>query len=423
MATKDEIIAELEAAEKHIATAKQMVNAVSPPDIDSVAVNPGDNIIQMMYDNPDGTVFKVHNDFVQNVGWVEFPKPCTLQSERARLIGVMYAKPDTRFIGMTLDGGDNGTILTVGDGNTLDACVLNGNIGGQQRGILVNARGVRIRNTKILNIARDIDTQAIAGWDRTDDLEVVRCQLEASGENFLLGGDQAQSADRMPRNVLVSGCLLNKRTEWRAGAPTCKNLVELKVGENIEVRDNVMDYSFVDGQIGYAIVLTVRNEYGGAPWSTIKNVTVRDNQINHIAGGFQILGRDDRPGYQSIVMENVLIWGNKITDMSNRWGGNGRQVFISGGPTGLTLDGNSFTCATTPNSALSFDQPEHKCKGLSIVNQELFTEGEYGIIGTSAPGLGKATLDFYAPNYVWDNNKVHKSGVNNINWPKGTIFV
>ena len=56
MATKQEILAELTAAEGHIATAKQMVDStgtpapIPPPSLDYVEVNPGDNIMQMIQD-------------------------------------------------------------------------------------------------------------------------------------------------------------------------------------------------------------------------------------------------------------------------------------------------------------------------------------------------------------------------------------
>lgn len=426
MATKEEILNELSAAEEHIAIAKQMVAGTGPePPSDVVQVNPGMNLLQMIADNPENTVFNVHNDFVQDCG-IEtvFAKPCTLNSQYGRLIGIFYPKPNTHFLGMILDGGNSNTILTGADGVTLDGCTLNGNVNGQHRGILANAKGMRIRKTRILNIARDIDTQAILGTNGTDDLLVSGCELEASGENILFGGDTTTSEAAIPRNIVIENNIITKRIAWRAGTPTCKNLLELKQVDTISIRGNVMDFSFVDGQAGYGIVFTVRNEYGASPWANVKNVLFENNNINHVAGGFQILGRDDRGGaYPSQIMTNVVIRNNKIADMSNQWGGNGRCIFISGGPDKLTFEGNEFQCPTIPNSAITFDQPQYKVTNLTFVDQKLMIEGEYGIFGTSAPGLGKAAIDYYAPGYVWENNKVHKSGVNNIKWPAGTIFV
>ena len=429
--TVRDILRELTLAERHIATAKDLVKGEAPPPAAVVPVNPGDNLLSMIANNPDGTTFKIHDDFVQDCGQVELAKPCTLVSEHARLIAILTVKPQTHFVGMTIDGANTGTILTGADGVTLDRCVLNGNVAGQHRGILANCRGMRIRNSKILNIAKDIDTQAIAGWNHTDDLEITACHLEASGENLLLGGDSSDSAEAMPRNVTVKGCYFSKRPEWRASSATCKNLLEIKCGVHVEIADNVLDYSFVDGQIGYAIVLTVRNEYGVSPWATIADVTIARNTIRHVAGGFQILGRDDRPGYASVPMSGVALLENTIADLSSAYGGNGKQIFISGGPDALTIDGNHFSCpdtirrssgSETPHSALCFDQPEHLCTNLVITNQEQFVEGAYGIFGTSAPGLGTPAIEMYAPGYTWVNNRVLRSG-SNISWPPGTVFV
>lgn len=434
MTNEDAILRELSKAQKHIREAKDMIRGETPPPpADVVDVLPGDNLLTMIADHPEHTVFELHDEFVQDCGQAEFAKPCTVGTQRGRLIAILAVKPQTHLIGLTIDGATTGTILTGADGVTLDACVLNGNAAGQHRGILANAKGMRIRTTKILNIQRDIDTQAIAGWDRTDDLVVSACHLEASGENFLLGGDSSSSADNMPRNVTLTGCYLSKRPEWRASAATCKNLVELKVGDTVAMVDNVLDYSFVDGQIGYAVVLTVRNEYGSSPWSTIRNVLFRNNLIRHVAGGFQILGRDDRGGqYPSVTMSGVTLQDNTIEDLSaNRYGGNGKQIFISGGPDHLVIDGNSFTCpdaiirrsgSETPHSALCFDQPQYVCTNLVITNQRQFVEGAYGIFGTSAPGLGTPVLDMYAPGYTWVANTVKSSG-SNINWPPGTVLV
>src|SRR5436189_1248293 len=431
MATKQEILAELTAAEGHIATAKQMVDStgtpapIPPPSLDYVEVNPGDNIMQMIQDHAAGTKFHLHDEFVQDCGIeAAFPKPCTLFSKRATLIGIFYAIPNMHFIGMTLNGANSNTILTGADNVKLDACTLNGNVGGQHRGILANCRGMRIRNTKILNIAKDQDTQAILGTNYTDDLEVLGCQLEASGENILFGGDTSVSEAAIPKNIKIKGCLVTKKLEWKDNPATCKNLIEIKQGTDIEITDNVLEYSFVDGQTGYAFVLTVRNEYGQSPWATIRNLRIENNHIQHVAGAFHLLGRDDRgSNYPSQIMNNVLIKNNRIDDMSWEWGGNGRQIFITGGPDKVTFDGNEFDCPTLQNSALSFDKPKYLVTDLVIKNQ-MMVDGEYGIIGTSSPGLGTPALEMYAPGYKWENNTIKIMGGNPyVSWPAGTSFI
>jgi hypothetical protein len=124
-------------------------------------------------------------------------------------------------------------------------------------------------------------------------------------------------------------------------------------------------------------------------------------------------------------MSNVLIKNNMFEDINQQaFGGNGREIFISGGPHALTIDGNSFyEGGSYVVNGIYFDQPWNLCTNLVIKNQERIIEGHYGIFGTNAGGLGKIVLDKYAPGYVWENNKVWKSGIRTINWPAGTIFL
>lgn len=430
MATKADVLAQLDVAAEAIATAAAMVQTSWPdePPTDVVEVPIGADLAALIETSQPGTTFLIADGFCQDLGWYTFPHACRLEAQGpVTLTGIFTAAPDVAFVGITLVGSTpDGTILTGADRVTLDGCTLRGHADGQHRGILVNCAGMRIRQTTVCGIVRDIDTQAIAGWDGTDDLLVDGCYLEASGENVLFGGADSSSEARMPRNITIRGCTIAKRPEWRdVPGITCKNLVEIKCGCNIVVQGCTLDYSWHGGQIGYAIVLSVRNNDGTAPWSTIEDVTFDGNTIRHCAGGVQILGRDDRgPAYASGVMDTVELLNNRFVDLSNEWGPNGRQIFISGGPRHLTLDGNAFECPTVPNSALSFDQPEYVCEGLVIRNQQPFVEGQYGIFGTGAPALGVQALAMYAPGYLWDANQVLRSGnPYSIQWPPGTIFI
>jgi len=56
---------------------------------------------------------------------------------------------------------------------------------------------------------------------------------------------------------------------------------------------NVLEYSRADAQNGIAILFTVRNQDGQAPWSVVQDVTFSNNVVRHAAGGVNILGVDD----------------------------------------------------------------------------------------------------------------------------------
>lgn len=434
MATQEQILAELREAQRHTGLAYTMVQETVPPTPTEIPVNAGDNLLQKIQDNREDSVFDVAADFTQDVGICTIPKPCTIKGRPgARLVNASIdARPrDVRFVGMIIDGYPQLTILITGPRTFVEQSTLNGHPTTQHRGILCNTEGCRILSTKILNIKKWQDTQAVAGFAGTKDLIVDFCELEASGENFMFGGDTTPSDDAIPNGILITNNRMWKRPEWKAdNNAACKNLAELKEARNVIIRGNIMEHSFVDAQIGYAVVFSVRNQYGRSPWATIQNVLFESNTIRHVAGGFSILGRDDtvKDGirYPSVVMDNVRFKNNRVEDINGTYSGNGRTIFISGGPRNLWLEDNYFDGPLTRiNQAMLFDrcgEPyNEKSEGLHVLRNR-FVEGNYGMMAQEGPGLGEVAINFAAPGYDWQENTVKKSGVRNIKWPTSTIF-
>ena len=418
MTTNEEILVQLTIAEKAIANAKALVVEGSQPE-QSIPVRAGDNLMAMVVDNPEGSQFAIATDFVQDVATWKIPKPCKLISSGGRLIGAIQCPADVLFSGLFIDG-TGGTIIVAGPRNMISDCTLTGHVNGQQRGIAVNVEGVRIIRTKIMNIFKDIDTQCISGWNGTRDLIVTDCELEASGENIMFGGADSVSEDMMPTGIVIQNCHMSKKLEWRESPKaSCKNLLELKAARNVIVRGCDMEYSFVDGQVGFGIVLSVRNQNGKAPWSTIEDVLIEDCVVKDVAGGLSILGNDNLQS--SGTMNNVQIKNTKFENINQTlYGTNGRSVQISRGGDNLTLTTCTFG-GTNINGALYFDAPQFPLKNF-VVDQCEFIEGKYGIFGGLSE-LGAPVLDKYAPGYTWNNVKVRKSNIRNIKWPEGTIFI
>ena len=64
----------------------------------------------------------------------------------------------------------------------------------------------------------------------------------------------------------------------------------------------------------WAIVITVRNQNGTAPWSDISYVDFSYNKVNRVGGGMQVLGFDDLNPSQSI--DHILIRHISFTGIS-----------------------------------------------------------------------------------------------------------
>ena len=62
------------------------------------------------------------------------------------------------------------------------------------------------------------------------------------------------------------------------------NLLELKNAQRVLIDGNIFDH-LGGAQMGYAIVLTPRNQDGTAPWSAVRDVTISNNIIRHVPAG------------------------------------------------------------------------------------------------------------------------------------------
>jgi hypothetical protein len=286
--------------------------------------------------------------------------------------------------------------------------------------VLANVSGVTVDRSVILNIRHTDDAQAIIGWDGTKNLTVTDCQLESSGENIMLGGGDPSSESNTPQDVLIQHCWMRKPLAWKGKAgTTVKNLFELKNAKRVKVLNCTLENSWGgQGQTGYAIVLTVRNQYGGATYATIEDVEIADCTVKNAASGVQILARDD--SQPSGRMSRVALRRNTFTGLQgSALAGVGHQVFISAGPKDLELSANSFA-GSNLNSFLSFDGPQFTAEGL-VVADNSGQEGEYGIFGSDAPGLGRAALEMYAPGCRWERNRISRGQSGRwINYPEGT---
>jgi hypothetical protein len=123
-----------------------------------------------------------------------------------------------------------GEIMQLGDGsraqNTtamvphhleLDRVYIHGDpIFGQKRGIALNAADVTIRNCYISDIkAVGMDTQAIGGWNGPGPFTIENNYLEASGENFMLGGADPAIPNLVSDGVVFRHNYLTKPLSWK----------------------------------------------------------------------------------------------------------------------------------------------------------------------------------------------------------------
>jgi hypothetical protein len=188
-----------------------------------------------------------------------------------------------------------------------------------------------------------------------------------------------------------------------------KNLFELKNARRVLIDGNLFEYSWS----AFAILFTVRNQNGGAPWSTVEDVTFVHNVVRHSGGAVNLHGTDNEATSQKTA--RVLIANNLFEDINGaRWNGTGRFVQILAGARDVVVDYNT----AFQDGAAVFAEGEPMA-GFAFRNNLLTYGG--GIAGTNhAPGTD--TLQHYFPgsivasNVMWGASDMEKA------YPAGNFF-
>jgi len=176
-----------------------------------------------------------------------------------------------------------------------------------RRGFALNSAETSIVNSHVSGFAGAGDeTQAIAGWNGPGPFHIVNNYLEGAGEVVLIGGADPAVPNLVPSDIEVRRNYLRKPREW-SGRATIKGTFELKNARRVVIEGNLIESEILTT----AIVLTVRNQGGKAPWSTIEDVEIKNNIVRHASTGINILGSDNEHRSQEAkrirIVNNLLV--------------------------------------------------------------------------------------------------------------------
>ena len=327
-----------------------------------------------------------------------------------------------------------GDIVRLGDGSAaqsdraqvphdlvVDRCYVHGDpAAAQKRGIALNSASTTISNSYIADIkAVGQDTQAIAGWNGPGPYTIENNYLEAAGENFILGGSDPAIAGLVAEDVVFRHNHLSKPLAWRDARWQVKNLFELKNARRVLVEGNLMEYVWKEAQVGYAILLTPRNQDGRAPWVRVEDVTIRRNLVRHAGGGIQIIGEDSN--YPSGSTSRVRIVDNLFYDIdATQWGGTGAFALIGEGPSNVTIEHNTVSQSGHIVLAYGGTKEEPKTIGGFVFRDNLIRHNQYGVLGSDR-AIGDDTLRAFFPDAVFQSNVI--AGGEGRRYPKGNTFI
>jgi hypothetical protein len=420
--TNDEMIAALDQA---LALTTAVRQTLAAPASSVVDLTPGMSVQSALEAHPAGTTFRlapgIYDGAVtiaQSVHFIPLNPPADAPATADCPVWFTSGAPETVNILPTADGVD---VLGIGVKNsnpqyqlvtvrgshvTFDRCTLLGDPQhGQHRGWQTDGHVMTITQCFADHIwLVGSDSAVIGSWQDCDGLLVEGSYLSGGAETIMFGGADAPSADRMPKNIRITHNELTKPAGCFALGAQIKNALEVKCGLNIYVGNNILRYAGkADGQGAYSIVLTVRNQDGTAPWSTIEHVLIENNVCYWAAGGVSFLGTDDRNA--SSQMDDIVIRNNRFTEFDGTWG-DARAVFFNQGVRNVTLEALTFDSCVNMSALGYFLNQPNQPTGLVMRNWNYTTcPTTYGWMvdgGTAVQPPAATNLVALMPDLVYD---------------------
>ena len=278
---------------------------------------------------------------------------------------------------------------------------------GSRRGIALNGEHLAVIGSWISDFKEaGADSQAIAAWNGAGPFRIENNYLEAAGENVMFGGADPTVVGLVPADIEIRRNRISKPLRWRhdeggaRGAAdtrwSIKNLLELKNARRVTIEGNFFERNWAQAQNGFAILFTVRNQDGSAPWSVVEDVLFANNIVTQSGSGINILGRDDAaPSGQA---RRIAIRNNIFSGIdSARWGGSGILFQLLNGTSDLRIENN--TASHTGAMIVAEGEPH---RGF-VYRGNLTSKNEYGIVGTGTGPEGP-TVAAYFPGALIENN-------------------
>jgi hypothetical protein len=283
----------------------------------------------------------------------------------------------------------------------IDRCYIHGDptVGGR-RGVALNSASTAVIDSYVSDWKDSAgDSQALAGWNTPGPLKIVNNYLEASTENFILGGSDPSIANLVPSDIEIRGNRFSKPVAWRTQAWTSKNLMELKNSSRTLVEGNIFEYHYV-GLSQFFMTIKSVNQANTAPWSVTQDFTFRHNLVRHTPGGIALCGITCDGGFVTTQGGRYLIQNNLFYDMDGpAYGGNGQFLQITFNTPDAVFNHNTVLQTGNP-----FFGGSGTFAGFQFTDN-IEANGPYGWLAAGTVGA-IATLNTYFPGSIFTKNAI-----------------
>jgi hypothetical protein len=283
-----------------------------------------------------------------------------------------------------------------------------------QRGIALNSAETSITNSYISEIhGKGYDTQAICGWNGPGPFKIINNYLEGAGENVMFGGSDPSIPNLVPSDIEIRQNYFFKPLTWKDGDPSyagrhwsVKNLFELKNARRVTIDSNIFENNWTDAQAGSAILFTVRNDEGRAPWATIEDVTFTNNIVKNTPAALNLLGKDNLQ--QSQRAQRIKISNNYFNGVNGTFLTMSGYVDVTISNNTHFQSGNIMTLHGDPSPGFVYEN-----------NVTIRDSKGYGVKG-DATGEGTIALGQFTPGYAFRNNVI--AGANASQYPRDNFY-
>jgi len=254
--------------------------------------------------------------------------------------------------------------------------------------------------------SNDGDSQAIAGWNGPGPFLIQNNYLEGGHEVVMFGGSTMTTLNASPSDITLRGNHITRPTSWK-GVWQVKNLIELKHARRMLIEGNVIENTWTDAQVGFALVMKSENQNLDNPWSETSDITIRYNRIRNVGGGFSIAANPS--GTPAVPASRFVITDNVMENVGNSpYTGDGRLMLVIGPVADIVTMHNTLVGASGGNSAAMYFGALPTLPRL-VVHSNVFAHGAYGFKGDSY-AEGSATLNVYATGALVTNNAIADGG-------------
>ena len=370
-----------------------------------------------------------------------------------RCVGIRFRPTPGNTVTNFISIGHSDTSLsTLSTHVIFDRCVMRGDATlGTRRTMDGSGRYIALIDCYVYDIKDSgSDSQAFWAYNGDGPYLLRNNYLEASCENIMFGGAQppSQNASFIPQDIAIIDNYIFKPLAWQGSAWQVKNLLELKLGIRVLIQYNKLENCWPQGQAGYSILLSPRDEASGAPFfpdAQVADVGIYfTNSINTVSA-MQISGADDgdvTPGRTSQRLNRPCIYNamflcrqtyNTSGGPYKIWTPSGCDYSAAiGGPKDLIISHCTTLLDRTTSTNMAFNVQSTNVDASRMRYKYNINEwglyGSYSVVAGSSNGAGGINgigTDCTDGNFTWTSNVMidfAQCGVSSSTNPSGNFI-